>query len=371
LHECLVDRREGIKEEITARATLLSGAPPVEDPEYRVGLRLAVDGAVEYCLAALPAETERLPAVPAAISTQARRAARQRVGLHVSLRRCFAGHSLLCDRILEEATRSGGGGADIRAVLQRQAAAVDRISRAISAAYAEEAEAEPRSMAQRQAQRIDALLAGEPVDVSSIKYRFEGSHLALAARGDAATAIRQQAGQFAFELLLVTRQPETIWAWLGARAAADYEAFLRELCDGWPDGAMLGISECCEGIEGWRLTQRQARTALMFARHKISPIVRYADISLSAAILADEVLAASLRRRYLVPLSGPDGQLLRETLRAYIECGANVSSAAAALGVNRHTVTNRLRRAEERIDRPLRTCMAELQAVLRLEQLGT
>jgi hypothetical protein len=39
--------------------------------------------------------------------------------------------------------------------------------------------------------------------------------------------------------------------------------------------------------------------------------------------------------------------------------------------VNRHTVTNRLRRAEERIDRPLRTCMAELQAVLRLEQLGT
>jgi len=48
----------------------------------------------------------------------------------------------------------------------------------------------------------------------------------------------------------------------------------------------------------------------------------------------------------------------------------NVSSTAAALGVSRQTVSNRLRTIEERLARPLSDCAAEVDAALRLEELG-
>lgn len=57
---------------------------------------------------------------------------------------------------------------------------------------------------------------------------------------------------------------------------------------------------------------------------------------------------------------------LRETLKAYLATGLNVSSTAAALGVNRRTVTRRLRSVEESLGRPLETCVADLEVALRL-----
>ena len=59
----------------------------------------------------------------------------------------------------------------------------------------------------------------------------------------------------------------------------------------------------------------------------------------------------------------------RETLRAYFTTGHNASSAAAALGVARHTVKNRLRTVERTIDRSLHTCLPELEVALRLEEV--
>jgi DNA-binding PucR family transcriptional regulator len=81
----------------------------------------------------------------------------------------------------------------------------------------------------------------------------------------------------------------------------------------------------------------------------------------------------SLRQLYLEPLAGErdGGEVLRETLRAYFEAERNVSSAAAALGVKRHTVTNRLRAAEEKLGRSLNVCAGELDVALHLEDLGS
>jgi DNA-binding PucR family transcriptional regulator len=86
----------------------------------------------------------------------------------------------------------------------------------------------------------------------------------------------------------------------------------------------------------------------------------------------DDLLATSLRQLYLEPLAEErdGGETLRETLRAYFAAERNVSSAAAALSVNRHTVTSRLRTIEKRLGRPLSTCATEIDAALRLEDLG-
>jgi DNA-binding PucR family transcriptional regulator len=58
-----------------------------------------------------------------------------------------------------------------------------------------------------------------------------------------------------------------------------------------------------------------------------------------------------------------------ETLRAYLVADRNASSAAAALGVNRNTIAERLRAIEAAIGRPLSACGPELEAALRLAEL--
>jgi DNA-binding PucR family transcriptional regulator len=56
----------------------------------------------------------------------------------------------------------------------------------------------------------------------------------------------------------------------------------------------------------------------------------------------------------------------RRTLRAYFAAERNVSSAAAALGVRRQTITSRLHVIEERLGRSLGVYATELDAALRL-----
>jgi DNA-binding PucR family transcriptional regulator len=101
-------------------------------------------------------------------------------------------------------------------------------------------------------------------------------------------------------------------------------------------------------------------------------VVRYPDVALLASLLQDEALATSLRRRYLAPLANTrdGGETLRLTLRASFLAGCNASSAAAALGVKRHTVTNRIRAIENRLGLSLGAYAAEVELVLRLESLS-
>jgi DNA-binding PucR family transcriptional regulator len=62
--------------------------------------------------------------------------------------------------------------------------------------------------------------------------------------------------------------------------------------------------------------------------------------------------------------------VLRETVRAYLAAERNATSAAAALGVARHTVESRIRRAEGQLGRLLPACVAEIEVALRLDELG-
>jgi DNA-binding PucR family transcriptional regulator len=90
---------------------------------------------------------------------------------------------------------------------------------------------------------------------------------------------------------------------------------------------------------------------------------------LLAAVGRDELLAGSLRQLYLAPLeqTRDGGRVARRTLRAYFRAERNVSSTAAALGVDRRTVTNRLRAIEELLGRPLGSAATDLEIALRLE----
>lgn len=139
----------------------------------------------------------------------------------------------------------------------------------------------------------------------------------------------------------------------------------------WPRDHLLALGEPGAGLAAWRLSHRQAKTALLVALRCPRSFVRYGDVALLSAVLTDDLLASSLRQLYLAPLeAGRDGgTVARETLRAYFAAGCNASSAAKALGVQRHTVTHRLRASEEKIGRPLDSCSSELEVALRLATL--
>jgi DNA-binding PucR family transcriptional regulator len=62
--------------------------------------------------------------------------------------------------------------------------------------------------------------------------------------------------------------------------------------------------------------------------------------------------------------------VLRETLRAYFDAERNTASTAAALGIDRRTVRNRLRTIEGLIERPLGSSLLNLEIALQMDAIG-
>jgi PucR C-terminal helix-turn-helix domain/GGDEF-like domain len=365
-------RRAEIEEVVLTRTFSISGPSDSVDPEYLEGLRASISVAVEYALDAIERGEEGAPSPPPILLAQARLAARNGIGLDMVLRRYSAGYVLLADFLIEEAEQSELRGEALQRLLRSQGS-LDRLLAAVSEEYAREASETPGTDEQRRAERIERLLAGEPLDTSAFAYDFEGVHLGAIGSGpDVWQALRDLAAAIDASLLAVRRDEGTVWAWFSGRRTPDCEELRCRVGAEWPAQATLVLGELGRGLSGWRLTHRQARAALPVALRSSKSFIRYADVALLAGILQDDLLATSLRELYLVPLSSErdGGEVARETLSAYFTAERNISSAAAALGVSRRTVTNRLRAIEARLGRKLGPVAGEVEAALRLDDLG-
>lgn len=368
----LAARRPEIEQAVLTRVYAVSAPTESRDPEYIEGLRTAIPAALDYALAVVERGEESAPSPPPALLAQTRLAARNGIGLDTVLRRYSAGYVLLSDFLVEEAEKSGLRAADLQRLMRSQAA-LDLLLAAVGEEYSREAEKRPSTSEQRRAERIERLLAGELLDASGLGYDFDGFHLGVVAKGlGVEEVLRSLATALDCRLLTVCRGEGAMWAWFGGRQALDIDELSRQVSAQWPAQATLAIGESGEDLPGWRFTHRQARSALPVALRGSEPVVRYADVALLASTLQNDLLATSLRRLYLQPLEGErdGGEAARETLRAYFKAGRNVSSAAAALGVNRNTVASRLRAIEEAIGRQLSSCGPELEAALRLAELS-
>lgn len=367
----LRDRLPELKAAVATRVYAISDPREVADPAYLEGLNAALAAAVEHRMAVLEVGERRAPAVPMALLAQARLDARDGVSLDTVLRRYAAGNSLFVDFLTAEAERAEIPSAALRRLLAAQSTLFDRLLVAVSAEYAREAEIRPLNLTERRRECVKALLAGELVDRSELEYDLDASHLALLARGEGVEELmRELARALDRRLLAVHHEEEPTWAcWLGGRQPLAPGEALRALRGLALDGVVVTVGEPGEGLAGWRLSHFQAKAALSIAARRGQSPLRYADVALLAAVLRDELLAASLRQLYLAPLEGTrdGGRAARETLRAYFAAERNISSTAAALGVDRRTVRNRIRGIEELIGRPLSDAAADIEIALRLE----
>jgi hypothetical protein len=367
----LRERLPEIQAAITTRVYAISDPRNVVDPAYLRGLNAALAAAIDHRLGVLEAGERHASAIPLVLLAQARLDARDRVSLDTVLRRYFAGNALFGDFLVEEAERAEVQSSDLRRLLGEQATLGDRLLAAVSVEHAREAESRPGSPAERRRECVKSLLAGELVDHSELSYDLDAHHLALMAKGEGAEElIRGLANTLDRRLLAVRLEEEPIWAfWLGGRRRLVAEDALRALSDAGSDGVFVTAGEPGEGLSGWRFSHRQAKAALPVAERRGQPALLYADVALLASILRDDLIAGSLRQLYLAPLeqTKDGGKVARETLRAYFTTERNISSTAAALGVDRRTVGNRIRAIEGLLGRSLKTSAADLEIALRLD----
>ena len=374
-------RHRAIEEVIFARiCDPTFGSAGSEDPEYLTGLRATVGAVVDYVLTGIEEGEDWSGPVPLAAVAQARLAARSGVSLDTLVLRYIAGHRLLGEFVNDEADRAGysSHGHALHQLRRAQESLLERLTTAIAGEYRKERERMERSPEQCRRELVQKLLAGQPVDAVALDYELDGWHIGVIAIGTGAQkVIRTAATELGRRLLAVAGGEGTVWAWLGGdRKPKIVDVERRLLVDrpaaGEPVTVSLAIGDPQRGIDGWRLTHKEAQAALPVALNRQQMLTRCADVTLEAALLRHEMMADVLIKNYLSPLSGQKdgGMVLRETLRAYFAKECNAAKAGVALGVDRHTVGRRLRTIEEALGRLIPTCRAELEVALRLEELG-
>ncbi len=368
-------RQSEIETAILGRVRSVSTVVGSEDTDYQDGLRSAVVAVVNHSLTCLEQGNEQEP-IPSAAIVQAHRAARLGIGVDAMVLRYIAGHRLLGTFVMDEADQCGilGHGSTHRRLRSVQEALLERLTAAIVHEYRQERERLAHTTEQRNRETVRALLAGEPTDASELDYTLDAAwHIGIIAIGTRAEkSIQCLADHLGHQLLIVPSGDALLWTWLGARRRSSITDVERHIPKACATGVSLAVGEPGWGFDGWRITHHEAQAALLVARRKPRTMTRCADVPLEAAMLRADAVASSLAAAYLTPLDKlrMGGPVARETLRHYFSCDRNLSSTAHSLGVrSRHTVENRLREIEKAIGRPIHKCLAELEVVLRLEDL--
>jgi len=336
------------------------------DPEFVAGVPAAARESVDLFTAVIELGDAWTPRLPQACARQVRYLARNMVPLDVVMRSCYSS-VLLLFRLIAQADLSKEALAYLLEVQSRQG---DRIMAAIAAEYRSEMKSIKRSPTRRLAGVVESLLAGEPGDTASLDYELDAWHLGLIAVGfEARPLFEALAERRDVRLLVVPRGPDTSWIWLGAERAISTEE-IEALIPECGDAGSLALGEPRAGTDGWRLTHREAKTALGVISFGAGSRIRCADVLLPAALLRDHEMHRFLLDAYLRPFDRHrDAGVMRETLRSYLAHDCNASSAAGSLGVDRHTIQRRLQRAEEILGRRVDACRSELEVALRLERL--
>jgi PucR C-terminal helix-turn-helix domain/GGDEF-like domain len=368
----LREKSAEIETKIVTRIRDLSEPVDDENASYLEGLQNAVTEAVSYGIDCIEKGEDWSGPIPHGVIRQARRSAQDGVRLDTVLRRYAAGNKVLEEFVVAEAGNIPRK--TLCRILSDQGPQVDRLMEAVAAEYERELEQVARSSTQRRADQVRRLLSGDDdlEDGVDLEYDFEIWHVGMILTGSKAEATaRLVSERLGYRLLHVPWDRDVVWGWLGSTRQPAIANLVRSLPENLPAGIALAIGEPREGLEGWRLTHREAQMALQVMRRKSERFTRGRDVVLLAGILRDETLVRSLLDTYLAPLEsrGRLGPKLRETLRVYFSVGESTSITAEDLGVGRHTVRQRIRAIEEVLEQPLHTCNAELRIALQLDEL--
>ncbi len=339
------------------------------DAETIAKLRPAAVEVVAGIATAVKQGEEWSPALSPAMLDLIRAVAANGGSLEGLVRGVILGSNVFVDFIAAELGGLPEAEAALRQTVNWQSRNSDQLMKAFVAAYEKEVERLESAPSRRLGQRVESLLSGNSQGDAQLGYRLDVCHVGVVAIGARAELeCRALAEGLGCDLLVVPRDEGRVWAWFGSPRQIEL-ARLARLATG-RTSLSLAAGESRRGLEGWRLTHREARETLPVVLLEPAVLTRFSDVALVADALQNEATCKSLIDRYLEPWGRRrDGEHLRNTVRTYLDSDCNAASTASALGVNRHTVQRRLKRVEDAIGEPLSGCRAELDVALRLKRL--
>ena len=270
---------------------------------------------------------------------------------------------------------------------------VEALSGELVRGYGEERERWVRSAAAVRAQVVDSVLGGDTIDFEQasrrLGYELEQTHRAVVLwsedgreRLDTALAtLERAASQFLGSLgagtpLLVPRARLCLAGWIGWRGESETIDLASAHLDvqAFPT-VIAAFGSAAYGVAGFARSHREAMYARRIARlteQRPGSVTAYETVALAALASADVDQAREFVAAELGPLVTDDDHSRRlcATLRIYLEENLSPSRAARRLGVHEHTITNRIRAAQELLPRPIEQRVSELQVALRLIRLA-
>ncbi|MGH9044694.1 MAG: hypothetical protein ACRDVP_07675, partial [Acidimicrobiales bacterium] len=228
---------------------------------------------------------------PEAALREARLAAQAGVELHALLRTWRVAQATTWDFILEvvtdQITNPSLRSAVLRRVSQLHFVWNDRGMAALIDAY----ERERASLFMRGVKReeqilIQDVLAGFPPVSSRFSYNFQGEHIGFVAWGDSPEEAATRFGSWAgADLLQMKGTDHSVIGWAGRPVRSSRPKSIKPfVC---PRNTFLACGESSLGIEGFRLTYRQAWLTYRVSRMLRQPVTHYADVALEALMLRD------------------------------------------------------------------------------------
>jgi hypothetical protein len=344
-------------------------------PELRDAERASIYGNIRAVLGALGGD-RIAPDAPAEAMEEARVTARSGVPLESLLHTYRVGHAVVWERTLDVVEELALDARSRHAVLRIGSrwlfAYVDAIAEQVTKEYIRERDRIMRSSIERRVQLVRDILDGATIDAGELGYDLEAEHLALVVQGPQAEAwLDELSRRLQRRLLTIAVSDQVVWGWLGARSAFGAHDWRLVGTVDLPKGTRAALGEPRRGAEGFRRSHAEAIAAHEVGQRLRAPITRYDDVTLEAALLADERVVRRLVEHELGPLAEDDERAakLRTTLDAYLRTGQNASAAAAMLNVNDRTVAYRIRGIEDLLGRSVAARGPELATALRLRRL--
>lgn len=202
---------------------------------------------------------------------------------------------------------------------------------------------------------VKHVLGGFAVTDAELGYGTHQDHVGIVAWGrEPRSVVQSAARRLAAEVLVVSADNKTLWAWLGRRGFPAFRKIKEAFdCDG---DTHIALGAVQSRRSGFVATHQHAKLAsLVAARHlreKQDQVVGYPDVAIETIALADESRARTFATYVLGSLASTEASAvkLRNTLRVYHRLGQNTAAAARELDVAERTVRYRLRLAEDRLE---------------------
>jgi hypothetical protein len=365
------------RDQFLARASReLDALDAVSRLELGRTVTLAAEALLRDALARLEAGTPPPLELPPAVVAAARSWARGGHEPSALIGACSVGDDYFWDqfeRAADVIATDGGSALQVQRRAQRELAEyADRTQLLLRAAFGEGQSAAAADTDIRRSLLVRHVIDGGTPRPAELGYELAQHHLAVIAwdgsAAEAAAMLRERLGR---NLLSCSMPDGALWAWIGSRRPLSPEDLLAivEAADALSCPTALG--EPGSDHDGFRRSHRQALLARDAASARPSPasVTCYSDVAVMALLAScDATPARELVNHELAGLLGADPRTdeLRRTLRTHLMKAQRTSATGRAMGIDRHTVRERLDEIERRLGRPLDGRSTELAIALAL-----